>query len=64
MKYLLPKASNARTGQTVRHEDLTGGKIPLHQQKVADILAKQLADKMSERTGEQWQGFVAEYTIK
>ena len=64
MKYLLPKASNVRTGQTVRHEDLTGSKIPLHQQKIADLLAKQLADKMSMRTGDQWQGFVTEYTVK
>jgi hypothetical protein len=64
MKYLLPKARNIHTGQTVHTEDLTGGKIALHQRKVADLLSHQLADKLTERTGDQWQGFVAEYTVK
>jgi hypothetical protein len=64
MKYLLPKARNILTGQTVYTKDLTGGKIAIHQRKIADLLAQQLADKMSVRTGDQWQGFVAEYTVK
>ncbi len=64
MKYLLPKARNTRTGQTVYSEDLTGSKIGLHQRKTADLLAKQLADKLTTRTGDQWNGFVAEYTAK
>jgi hypothetical protein len=64
MKYLLPKARNILTGQTVYTEDLTGGKIALHQRKIADLLAQQLADKMTMRTGGEWRGFVEEYTAK
>ena len=64
MKYLLPKARNIQTGQTVYAEDLTGSKIPTHQRKIADLLAQQLADKLTVRTGDQWRGFVAEYTVK
>ena len=64
MKYLLPKARNIHTGQTVHAEDLTGGKIALHQRNIADLLAEQLADKLTLRTGDQWRGFVTEYTVK
>jgi hypothetical protein len=64
MKYLLPKARNIHTGQTVHAEDLTGSKIALHQRKIANLLAEQLADKLIVRTGDQWRGFVAEYTVK
>lgn len=64
MKYLLPKARNIRTGQTVHFEDLTGGKIASHQRSVADLLAQQLADKLTLRTTDEWRGFVSEYTSK
>jgi hypothetical protein len=64
MKYLLPKARNIHTGQTVHTGDSTGDKIALHQRKIADLLAQQLADKLTVRTGDQWQGFVVEYTVK
>lgn len=60
--YLLPKARNLATGETVKAHDLTGARIQLHQRQVADILAEQLAQKMTARTGDQWRAEVVSYT--
>jgi len=60
-KYLLPMARNLTTGQTVKTQDLTGGRLTSDQKHFAEDLAKELAEKMSARTGEQWQGFVVDY---
>jgi hypothetical protein len=61
-KFLLPKARNTVTGQTVKNQDLTGGRFTLQQRVLAEDSARQLADKMTARTGDTWQGFVEAYT--
>ena len=61
-QFLLPKARNTVTGQTVKNQDLTGGRFTLQQRVLAEDSARQLADKMSARTGDLWQGFVESYT--
>ena len=61
-QYLLPMARNMITGQTVKTQDLTGDRFTQRQRALAQDMAQQLADKMSTRTGDQWQGFVQTYT--
>ena len=61
-RYLLAKARNLSTGQTVKSQDLTGGRYQLSQRAIAEDMARQLAEKMTQRTREPWQGFVEEYT--
>jgi hypothetical protein len=61
-QYLLVKARNTVTGQTVKNQDLTGGRFTLKQRVLAEDAARQLADKMSARTGDAWLGFVEAYT--
>lgn len=60
-QYLLVKARNTLTGQTVKNQDLTGARLELRQRTLAEDLSRQLADKMSRRTGEPWTGFVEVY---
>jgi nitrate/TMAO reductase-like tetraheme cytochrome c subunit len=62
MNYLLPMARNTVTGQTVKTQDLTGARFELSQRALAEDMARQLAEKMTARTSEQWQGFVQTYT--
>jgi hypothetical protein len=62
MNYLLPMARNTVTGQTVKTQDLTGARFTLGQRTLAEDMARQLAEKMTARTAEQWQGFVQTYT--
>ncbi len=59
--YLLPKARNTVTGQTVKTQDLTGARFGLNQRRLAQDMADQSAAKLSSRTGDPWQGFVEEY---
>jgi hypothetical protein len=61
-QYLLPMARNTVTGQTLKTQDLTGARFTLGQRVLAEDMARQLADKMTARTGEQWTGFVQTYT--
>ena len=61
-QYLLAKARNTVTGQTVKNQDLTGGRFTLKQRVLAEDSARQLALKMSARTGDTWLGFVEAYT--
>lgn len=61
-RYLLAKARNTVTGQTVKNQDLTGSRFTLQQQNLAQSSADQLAEKLTARTGELWQGFVETYT--
>lgn len=61
-QYLMVKARNLVTGQTVKNQDLTGGRLELRQRTIAEELADQLAAKMTSRTGDTWQGFVEVYT--
>jgi hypothetical protein len=61
-QYLMVKARNLVTGQTVKNQDLTGARIELRQRTIAEDQADQLAVKMTARTGQEWQGFVEVYT--
>jgi hypothetical protein len=61
-QYLLVKARNTVTGQSVKNQDLTGGRFSLQQRSLAEEAAGQLALKMTARTGDEWQGFVESYT--
>ena len=61
-QYLLPMARNTVTGQTVKTQDLTGTRFTQRQRFLAEDIAQQLADRMSARTGDTWQGFVKLYT--
>ncbi len=62
MKYLIPKARNTVTHETVMQRDLANGRFRLDQRRFAQVSAELLAAKMSRRTGVAWQGFVEEYT--
>ena len=62
IEYLLPMARNTRTGQTVKTQDLSGLRYTQNQRVLAESAADQCAAKMTARTGDQWQGFVREYT--
>lgn len=59
--YLLPKARNTVTGQTIKTQDLTGTRFGLNQRRLAKDMADQTAAKMSARTGQLWEGFLTEY---
>ena len=61
-QYLLAKARNTITGQTVKNQDLTGARFTLKQRDLAEAAAQQLADKMTARSGDLWEGFVEQYT--
>lgn len=61
-QFLLPKARNLVTGQSVKTQDLTGHRFTQNQRALAENAAQELAAKMSERTGDSWVGFVETYT--
>jgi len=61
-EYLLAKARNSATGQTVKAQDLTGARFELFQHQLADSAAQSLADKMTARTGATWTPLVERYT--
>ena len=62
-QYLVAKARNTRTRQTVKQQDLTGIRFALHQRDLAQLTADQLAESMTRRSRDLWQGFVEEYTV-
>jgi hypothetical protein len=61
-QYLIAKARNIITGQTVMDQDLTGARLELRQRALAEDQADQLAAKMTRNTGQTWKGFVEVYT--
>ena len=63
-QYLVTKARNMITGQTVMDVDLTGARLELRQRVLAEALADQLAAKMTRSTGAVWRGFVEVYTAR
>ena len=63
-QYLIAKARNIITGQTVMDQDLTGVRLELRQRALAEDQADQLASKMTRSTGAAWRGFVEVYTAK
>ena len=63
-QYLITKARNIITGQTVMSQDLTGARLELRQRAMAENMATELADKMTRSTGETWTGFVEVYSVR
>jgi hypothetical protein len=61
-QYLITKARSTVTGETVKNQDLTGARFTLAQRVLAEDSARQLAEKMTARTGDPWVGFVEAYT--
>lgn len=61
-QYLLPMARSLTTGRTIKTQDLTGARFELHQRVLAQDLADQVAERMTQRTGETWVGFLETYT--
>ena len=61
-QFLLVKARNTLTNQTVKQQDLTGQRLNLRQRAVALELAQRLAQGLTERTREPWVGEVEVYT--
>ena len=62
MQFLMPKARNLRTGQTVKQQDLAGRRYTPHESKLAQQEADDLAQSMSRRSQDTWRGFVDAYT--
>ena len=63
-QYLIAKARNILTGQTVMSQDLTGSRLELRQRSLAEDQADQLAAKMTRSTGAVWRGFVEVYSSR
>ena len=61
-QYLLAKARNTVTGETVKAQDLTGGRFEFSQRSLAEASADQLAARLSARARTTWVGFVEAYT--
>ena len=61
-QYLMPKARNTLTGETVMEKDLTGRRLELRQRVLAQTQAQSLAEKMQRKTAVEWRGFVDIYT--
>lgn len=61
-KYLLPVAYCLETGQTVKTQDLTGGRFTLAQRGLALEIAEKYAAKMTARTRREWSGRLIEYS--
>jgi hypothetical protein len=61
-QYLLSKARNTVTGQTVKNQDLTGARFTQAQRAMCQEVADQLAARMTARTGDNWVGFCESYT--
>jgi hypothetical protein len=61
-QYLLSKARNTVTGQTVKNQDLTGARFTLAQRSMCQEVADQLAARMTARTGDLWVGICEAYT--
>lgn len=63
LQYLMPKARNLITGQTVKSQALDGeARIELRQRALAQEQAQRLADQMTQRTGQPWTALVETYT--
>jgi hypothetical protein len=60
--FLLAKARNTVTGQTVKNQELTGAKFNLAHRAECQQTADFLAAKMTARTGDNWIGYCEPYT--
>ena len=61
MQYILPMARNLRTRQTVKQQDLKGVRYGDHQHRECQLMADRLAEQLTARTGDSWQGFCQPY---
>lgn len=61
-QYLMVKARNVLTGQTMKVQDLANGRFTLSQRALAEEAADQFAENLSARTGQSWAGLVETYT--
>ena len=61
--YILPKARNVRTGQTVKSHDLTGRRYQPHERLECRLLADRLAAQMTEVSGEAWAAVIETYQV-
>lgn len=62
MQYILPMARNLRTKQTVKQQDLKGVRYGSHQHTECQLMADRLAENMTAKTGDSWQGYCQTYT--
>ena len=60
-QYLMPKARNTLTGQTVMEMNLRGQRLELRQRTLAESQARDLAERMTRKTADPWRGFVDVY---
>ena len=60
-KYLIAKATNSITRETVMMRDLNGARFTESQRKLAQDFADKYADKLTTRTGVKWTGSLHEY---
>lgn len=61
-QYLISKARNSRTGQTLKIQELTGARFTMAQRALCQEKADKLAEQMTAKTGDTWHGFVEAYT--
>jgi hypothetical protein len=60
-RYLVVKARNTETQQTVKQQDLNGRLLQWHQKREAEEIADTLAENLTKRTRQLWVGLVEEY---
>ncbi len=60
-RYLVVKARNTETQQTVKQQDLNGRLLQWHQRREAEEIADILAENLTKRTRQLWVGLVEEY---
>lgn len=56
--YLIPKARNDLTKETVAHMELSGRRFALHERALVQQLADGLAQKLAAKTKDPWTGYV------
>lgn len=56
--YLIPKARNNITKETVAHMELSGRRFALHERALVQQLADRLADNLAAKTRDPWTGYV------
>jgi predicted extracellular nuclease len=61
-RYFLVMARNTETGVKLRTQDLTGNRFTWSQRELAQARADQLAEQLTARTRETWEGYLVEYT--
>jgi len=56
--YLIPKARNTVTKESVAHMELSGLRFSQHERALAQQLADRLAARLTARTTDLWTGYV------